>query len=462
MHGMFILCLLEGSLVLSSFVLVSQLQVSSPDKALAAADPLLSRLQLVSLESIAPAIAVMLIIITIFYSLGLYGWRHISSGFELVSRLSVGLFLSAPILAVIYYLIPPSGALAHVFVNATGAALAMILIVRLLFHSLLGPEAFKRQIVVLGAGSLAARVADLAKCRHSGFRCAGFVPLGGEKIEVFDEPPLAKEALAQVIKDLIIDEIVIALEDRRNRLPLECLVDCRLSGVAVSDYTSFCEREMGQVDLDCLTPSWFFFDSGFQNSALERALKRTLDIISSLTLAVFFAPLMILLSVTIMASRNGSVFYCQDRVGRGGKIFRMIKFRTMRPEAEEAGAPRWTQVDDNRITRLGAFMRRIRMDELPQIFNILKGDMSLVGPRPEQPEFVEQLKALLPYYDERHRMLPGITGWAQVSFKYAGSFEETKTKLEHDLYYIKHYSIVLDLIIILQTVRVVLWREGAL
>jgi sugar transferase (PEP-CTERM system associated) len=350
--------------------------------------------------------------------------------------------------------------LAGVFLNASAAALAMILIARLLFHSLLGPEAFKRQIVVLGAGNLAARIADLAKRGGSGFCCAGYVPVEGEKIEVLGEPQLTQDGLTQVINDFSIDEIVIALEDRRNHIPLERLVDYRLGGVTVSDYQSFCEREAGRVDLDRLTPSWFFFHGGFQNSALERALKRTLDIITALALAVFFAPLLILLPVTIMATRSGPVFYWQERVGRGGKVFRLIKFRTMRSDAEEAGTPQWASVDDDRVTRLGAFMRRTRMDELPQIFNILKGDMSLVGPRPERPEFVEQLKAQLPYYDDRHRLLPGITGWAQVRFKYAGSLEDSKIKLEHDLYYIKYYSIILDLIIILQTVRVVLWGEG--
>ena len=461
MNSFLILCLLECSIVLSSFVLVSQPQVSSPEKVLAAADSVLGRLELVSFESFAPATAVMLIVVTIFYSLGLYGWRHISSRFELLSRLLVGLVASAALLAVIYYLILPSDALAGVFLNASAAALTMILIARLLFHSLLGPEAFKRQIVVLGAGNLAARIADLAKRGGSGFRCAGYVPLKGEKIEVLDEPQLAQDGLTQVINDFSINEIVIALEDRRNRLPLDRLVDYRLSGVTVSDYQSFVEREVGRVDLDRLTPSWFFFRSGFQNSALERVLKRISDITAALTLAVFFAPLLILLPLTIMATRSGPVFYWQERVGRGGKIFRLMKFRTMRLEAEEAGTPQWARVDDDRVTRLGAFMRKTRMDELPQLFNILKGDMSLVGPRPERPEFVEQLIAQLPYYEERHRVLPGITGWAQVSFKYAGSLEDSKIKLEHDLYYIKYYSLILDLIIILQTVRVVLWGEGA-
>jgi exopolysaccharide biosynthesis polyprenyl glycosylphosphotransferase len=217
---------------------------------------------------------------------------------------------------------------------------------------------------------------------------------------------------------------------------------------------------MGRIDLGSLTPSWFFFHGGFRNSILQNVLKRTVDITAALSLAVFFFPVMALAALALTVTRDGPILYRQERVGLKGKIFTLIKFRSMCEDAEENGSPQWASINDDRVTRVGALIRKTRIDELPQLFNVLKGEMSLCGPRPERPQFVKQLKAQLPYYDARHRVRPGVTGWAQVNFKYAGSLEDSKVKLEHDLYYIKHYSIFLDLIIILQTIRVVLWSEG--
>ena len=257
--SLFFLCLLECLLVLSAFLLVPQLQLPFLDSATLAGGASLGGLAGFSLEGLAPAVAAMLVIVTILYSVGLYAWRHISSPYQLVSRLLVGFFVSAPLLAVSYYLILPDDALAPVFTGAAGVSFGMILIARLLFHSLLGQEAFKRRIVVLGAGGLAARIAALERRGGSGFHCTGFIPVEGERIEIFGERQLTQDGLLQTVNDKSIDEIVIALDDRRNRLPLEHLVDFRLEGVMVSDYQSFCEREMGRIDLDSLTPSWFFF-----------------------------------------------------------------------------------------------------------------------------------------------------------------------------------------------------------
>jgi sugar transferase (PEP-CTERM system associated) len=403
----------------------------------------------------------MLVIVTILYSVGLYAWRYISSPYQLVSRLLVGFLVSTPILVVGNYLILRGGVRAPVFAYPVGISFGMVLTTRLIFHSLLGQKAFKRRIIVLGAGGLAARIAALETRGDGGFRCAGFIPVDGERIEIPGERQLTQDELLQTVDNKSIDEIIIALEDRRNRLPLERLVDCRLKGVMVSDYQSFCERELGRINLGSLTPSWFFFHGGFRNSALQNALKRAFDITAALSLAVFFFPFMALAALALMLTRDGPILYRQERVGQKGEIFTLIKFRSMCEDAEETGEPQWASVNDDRVTRVGALIRKTRLDELPQLFNVLKGDMSITGPRPERPQFVEQLKAQLPYYDERHRVKPGITGWAQVNSKYAGSLEDSKVKLEHDLYYIKYYSLILDLIIILQTIRVVLWSEGA-
>ena len=341
------------------------------------------------------------------------------------------------------------------------------MISRLIFYRALGRDHFKRRVVVLGAGPSALAIADLARQPHtSAFRCLGFLPVEGEeKLIAADQLYALPEVMAAVERDQL-DEIVIAVEDRRGRLPLEDLVDCRLSGVMVSDYQSFCERERGHIDLDSLTPSWFFFRGGFRNSRLQLATKRLVDILGASLLLLFFSPVMVLIALILklegaLTRSGGPVIYRQERVGEKGRLFVINKFRSMRPDAEAGGQPRWAEAGDARVTRIGAFLRKTRMDELPQLFNILKGEMSIVGPRPERPYFVDLLKSQLPYYNERHRMKPGVTGWAQVNFDYAGSLEDSKIKLEHDLYYIKHYSLFLDLIIILQTIRVVLWSEGA-
>ncbi len=455
------LCLIECLLVLSAFLLFPQFQLLFSDSAALVDGYLEGGLRGFSPERLAPAVAAMLVIVTILYSVGLYAWRHISSPYQLVSRLLIGFLISTSLLAVAYHLILHGGVPASVFAGAVGISFGMILITRLVFHSLLGQETFKRRIIVLGAGGLAVRIAALEMRKDSGFRCAGFIPVGGEMIEIPGKRLRTQDELWQTVDDKSIDEIIIAAEDRRNRLPLERLVDIRLTGVMISDYQPFCEREMGRVDLGRLTPSWFFFHGGFRNSALQNALKRAVDITAASSLAVLFFPVIALVTLTLMVTRDGPILYRQERVGLNGKIFTLMKFRSMCENAEEAGIPQWAIVNDDRVTGLGALIRKTRIDELPQLFNVLKGDMSLSGPRPERPQFVEQLKAQLPYYNERHRVRPGITGWAQVNFKYAGSLEDSKVKLEHDLYYIKHYSIFLDLIIILQTIRVVLWSEGA-
>ncbi len=458
---LFFLCLIECLLVLSAFFLVPQLQLTASSSAALAGDTSLGGLGGFSIEGLAPAAAAMLVIVTILYSVGLYAWRYIASPYQLVSRLLVGFLVSTPLLVVGYYLMLRGNILAPVFAVAAGVSFALILIARLLFHSLLEQETFKRRIIVLGAGDLAVRIAAMARRGGSGFRCAGFIPIEGEKNEFLGEQELTQDGLLQTVNDKSIDEIVIAMEDRRNHLMLMSLVDCRLEGVMISDYQTFCEREMGRVDLENLTPSWFFFRSGFRNSILQNALKRGFDIAAAISLVVFFLPVMILVVPALAATRDGPILYRQERVGLKGKVFTLIKFRSMRVNAEDPGKPQWARVNDHRVTRVGALIRKTRIDELPQLFNILKGDMSLVGPRPERPQYVEKLKARLPYYDERHRVKPGVTGWAQVNFGYAATLEDSKIKLEHDLYYIKYYSLFLDLIIILQTIRVVLWSEGS-
>jgi sugar transferase (PEP-CTERM system associated) len=256
-------------------------------------------------------------------------------------------------------------------------------------------------------------------------------------------------------------EVVLALEERRNSLPLKDLLRVKTNGVYVNDFSSFLERELGRVDLDTLNPSWLIFSDGFSaGQRLSSIGKRFFDIVVSLMILTIGVPLIAIFSVLIKLETKGPAFFRQTRVGLYGQNFTLVKLRSMRTDAEAAGA-KWAEKDDPRITRIGRLIRKVRIDELPQVWSVLKGEMSFVGPRPEVPAFVSDLERELPYYAERHVVKPGITGWAQINYPYGASIEDARHKLEYDLYYAKNYTPFLDLLILLQTARVILWPDGA-
>jgi len=267
--------------------------------------------------------------------------------------------------------------------------------------------------------------------------------------------------LKRFVENLGVSEVVLALEERRNSLPLSDLLRIKTAGVHVNDFSSFIERETGRVDLDTVNPSWLIFSDGFSSGrAVSSVAKRLFDIAASSVLLALTVPLIVLFALLVKLDSKGPAFFRQLRVGLYGQPFYVLKLRSMRTDAETAGA-QWACKDDPRITRIGKFIRKVRIDELPQTWSVLKGEMSFVGPRPERPEFVADLEDKLPYYAERHMVKPGITGWAQINYPYGASIEDSRHKLEYDLYYAKNYTPFLDLLIILQTLRVVLWREGA-
>jgi sugar transferase (PEP-CTERM system associated) len=257
-------------------------------------------------------------------------------------------------------------------------------------------------------------------------------------------------------------EVVLALEERRNALPLADLIRVKTTGVHVNELSSFLERETGRVDLDTVNPSWLIFSDGFSSGRFFSTIaKRCFDIAASLTLLVLTMPLVLITAIAIKFESKGPAFFRQTRVGLYHENFELIKLRSMRQDAEVDGQAVWAQQDDPRITRVGKWIRQLRIDELPQVWNVLKGEMSFVGPRPERPQFVADLEAQLSYYAERHMVKPGITGWAQINYPYGASLEDARHKLEYDLYYAKNYSPFLDVLILLQTFRVVLWPDGA-
>jgi sugar transferase (PEP-CTERM system associated) len=271
-----------------------------------------------------------------------------------------------------------------------------------------------------------------------------------------------KTTLAKLAEQNFIDEIVVAIKDRRKTLPVDELLECKIRGIDVIDSATFFERQTGKVRLDMLSPSWMIFSDGFRVGSVKAALKRIFDLTVSLLLLALVWPIMFITAIAIFieSKGKGSIFYRQVRVGELGRHFGVIKFRSMYMDAEKNGA-QWATKNDSRITRVGKFIRKTRIDELPQLYNVLKGEMSFVGPRPERPEFVEQLAEKIPYYNERHMVKPGVTGWAQICYPYGASEDDSREKLQFDLYYVKNYSLFLDFTVLFQTAEVILWGKGA-
>ena len=328
----------------------------------------------------------------------------------------------------------------------------------------------KRRVLVLGNGTQAARIAKLVETGENEYFVAiSFIATPGERSRRHpdtadrsdsDAAALADDALTEIVYRQGASEIVVATDDRRG-LPVRQLLHCKLAGIKVTDFLDFWERETRTVDIESLRPSWLFYSDGFRCGPVDEMLKRAFDIGVSLGLLLLTLPLVVLTACLIKLESPGPIFYHQARVGLHGRVFTILKFRSMRVDAETDGRPRWASERDPRVTRIGAVIRKLRVDELAQIFNVLGGDMSFVGPRPERPFFVAELARAIPYYSERHWVRPGITGWAQVNYPYGASTEDAWVKLTYDLYYVKNRSIFLDFVILLQTARVIFWNYGA-
>ncbi|MEW7998975.1 MAG: TIGR03013 family XrtA/PEP-CTERM system glycosyltransferase [Candidatus Thiodiazotropha endolucinida] len=340
-----------------------------------------------------------------------------------------------------------------------------VLVARTLFVRVTSDKTLKRRVLVLGVGINADRIEESVKAKDTvGIVVVGYVNLG-DRIELIDEERqvVKDQTLLEISNRLAVDEIVVAVDDRRKKLPNHELLECKIKGIQILDLLTFFEKELSIINIDLLYPSWMLYTDGYRQRALNRTIKKSFDMIVGIVIFIVSAPVMVLVTLASLIESGGRdpILYSQVRVGKNGKLFKVYKFRSMRTDAEADGVARWATKNDTRITKLGGFLRKTRLDELPQIFNILNGDMSLVGPRPERPEFVLQLSNDIPYYLQRHWVKPGLTGWAQLLYPYGASEEDAKRKLEYDLYYVKNASTMLDFIILLQTIEVVLLGKGA-
>jgi sugar transferase (PEP-CTERM system associated) len=413
------------------------------------------------------ALVFMTIMMMSMIALGLYdrtAWS-LEGRSAIVLRVFASFLIAIFPLSFLFYLVPTI----HLWRGATllvlGFSLIAILATRLIFINVVDNKVLRRRALVLGAGERACHIRDLEdQLPLLGIEVVGYVHMERDH-DVIDDDRVVPHGrpIREIVMERKVDEIILAADDRRKAIPVREILDCKMDGVNVLDMLTFFERETGRIKLDLMNPSWLFLSDGFRFNAVRAAFKRGFDIVVSLLLLPVFLPLMLIVAIAIWIESlgEGPVIYKQTRVGLNNREFTIYKFRSMKLNAEEDGVARWAQAGDGRVTRVGAFIRKGRLDELPQIFNILKGDMSFVGPRPERPAFVDQLQQLYPYYRERHRMRPGLTGWAQISFQYGDTPEDAFRKLEYDLYYVKNYSIFLDLLVILHTMQVVLTGKGA-
>jgi sugar transferase (PEP-CTERM system associated) len=343
-----------------------------------------------------------------------------------------------------------------------------VISVRSIVHLARRASVGARRVLIIGAGDEAQSVAaDLGAGGSARRMVVGFYPTA-----VDTAPPGSKELCApvfpqgmsvgEVVRKHRVDEVIVAVREQRGGgVPMDQLLACRIRGIPVLDLAGFFERAKGQVPTDSLKASWLVYGHGFVQGKVRRLIKRVFDLICSSALLVMFSPIALLTAIAIKLESPGPIIYRQERVGLGGRSFMCLKFRSMRADAEKDGVARWAAKNDSRVTRIGALIRKMRIDELPQLISVLKGEMSLVGPRPERPSFVAQLKEQIPFYDVRHSVKPGVTGWAQVRYTYGASVEDARKKHQFDLYYVKNNSLFLDLLVLVETVSVVLFREGA-
>jgi len=417
------------------------------------------------LGTLAPALVFAVLMVFLNGAFGLYRRDHKLRFGEYVTRLFLAMLIGAPIAYLVAAVLPGGDDFQSTFREAVVLAFGGLVLVRQVVVWHLVPALLPHRVLVLGTGPEARVVeASLAAADPPGLQLVGFYTL--EKVQECVVSPrniiASAGPLEATVRNLGINEIIVAVREQRGGvLPLRALLDCRLAGVQVTDLARFFERVHGHIPIESLKASWLIYGNGFRQDWLRGVVKRLFDIVVAAGLLILTLPIITVTALVIAMESGLPIIYRQERVGLRGKTFNLLKFRSMRKDAERHGEARWATEGDPRVTAFGRFLRRTRMDELPQLINVLNGEMSFVGPRPERPVFVAMLTEQIPFYAVRQSVKPGITGWAQVRYSYGATVEQSVKKLEYDLYYVKNHSLFLDVLILLETVRVVLHGEGA-
>jgi len=416
-------------------------------------------------DAIVPGIVFAGVAIAINAAVGMYRRDGLATFGSALGRLIIAVALGAPIAYLVFGALPYGREAQSVMGYAILFTLAGLVLLRQVAGVAHRAGLGARKVLIVGTGAEARNVEQsLRSLGYPRFSVVGYFdadgasPAGIASARVFP----ASHSLPEIVGRHAVDEIIVAVREQRGGvLPLRDLLQCRIRGVPVLDLAGFYERVRGEVPIDSLKASWLIYGQGFEQGTARTVVKRLFDFLAAGGLLLLAAPVMALTALAIRVESRGPVLYRQERVGEGGCTFQCIKFRSMQVDAERDGVARWAQARDPRVTRVGRVIRQLRIDELPQLFNVLGGQMSLVGPRPERPAFVAQLRTSIRFYDVRHSVKPGLTGWAQVRYSYGASVEDALRKLQFDLYYVKNHSLFLDLLILVETVRVVLFQEGA-
>jgi sugar transferase (PEP-CTERM system associated) len=380
---------------------------------------------------------------------------------ETILRTIAAVGLTFFVLSALYYLAPAFEVGRGILLFALAVFLILGSLWHLIYNFCVSIPAFAKRVLIFGTGATAGKIGDLILSTNHNHVLTGYINYSSENSLISPVHIIGKgESLLETARREHASKIIISMTERRGSLPVRDMLNCKLSGIDVLDAPSFYEQMTGKLLIEDIKPSWFIFSEGFKITPLKKFVKKIFDLTLAAAGSLIALPFVILIAALIKIDSRGPVFFTQVRVGEREKKFVLFKFRTMRYDAERDTGAIWASENDERITWAGKFLRKTRLDEIPQLFNVLKGDMSFVGPRPERPEFIEELKEIIPYYSERHFIKPGITGWAQIKYPYGASVKDALEKLRYDLYYIKHLSLFLDLLIVLETVKVVFFGRG--
>ncbi len=442
----------EGALIYAAVMVAAFLRLGS------------AHASFLSGEVLAKALLIMVVCQASLYYNELYDLKVTDTYLELGLRLTKAMGIASIVLAIIYYCIPSLLMGRGIFFITLAFLVLLVVSWRYAYNWVLKKKMFTEKVVILGSGRLSGEIiGEITGRPDSGYQVSGVISMISTSSAFFRNVPLfnTNGGLCELAESLHAKKIIVARDERRGKLPTDELLRCKMKGISILEGLALYEELTGKIFVEKINPSWLIFSDGFRKSRITRFVKRTTGLIVASTGLLVTSPIIALIALAIKLESKGPVIFKQQRSGKYGRVFKVCKFRSMIDNAEAACGPCWATDDDQRVTRVGRILRKYRLDEIPQMWNVLKGDMSFVGPRPERPEFVKKLAEMIPYYSERHTVSPGITGWAQVSYGYGASVEDAMEKLKYDLFYIKNMSLVMDLIIMFKTAKIVLLKSGA-